>query len=767
MSANVSAQHQLQSEPVAFPTLWASRQSKCLLQGISGCPPRNAPVSTEPTSRQSLFVFARWQMLAVLLVPLWTTAAGPVASARSFLSSRLTQFMPLVSPAQSGESLHIPVDLERDRPGALRSERERHLAGITLDQLLSGLNARAARPTAKDLGIRRDLTEYLIAYYRRQAAADPTARSPRQHLAFLHLILGDTLEQLDEGQSAIAAFQQAAEWYAQLTQDPSGQNLRRYEAYVWHRLGAAYQKTDQPGPARAAYDRAVTLRQALVNTQPQSAMLRLELATTHINRGLLLEQSATLEEAAAAQQTAINLLQRLSVEDPRQLDYPAELARALRHLARIRHKQGQPKEAKDEFNRAVQLQEQVVQLAPQIPDYRRDLALTHFLLSVVHHQNGNRQDALLACRVALEQQRRLVAQHPNELEYQAEFARSWYVLGVVEQQGEAMNDALAAFRQALSLQENLVRQAPGRTLLRLDLAATHHSMGVAYHRVGRRQQAKSAYEQARSLQERIFSEAPQAPAVATPLAYTLHNLGIWYAQEREMEAALSCYRRAQELRMRLAEAGDSAAREALAGTQICLASALRDLQDWAASRHLYDRALAALEQVQADGRGSRDLRWWLRNGYWGRAVLLDRQGQHAEAMQDWDRALAVQEKLADDPGHELAALRLFRLASAIANGAAPEAALAQVRSLTGEQRTRWAPNFAAAQVWARLAAQGRNQPANQTSAWAAEAVACLRQARSAGYFVTKSQVHQLDLDPVWRPLRDRADFQEFQRSLRP
>jgi tetratricopeptide (TPR) repeat protein len=720
-----------------------------------------------PSSQLATFLPARWLTFPALLLTFWTAAGGLVPVAQAFFPRRFAQLTPLFSPAQTGETLHVPVDVERDRPAALRGERERHLAGISLDQLLTGLNATPSRPSAKELAIRRDLTEYLIAYYRRQAAADPTARSPRQHLAFLHLILGDTLEQLDEGQSAITAFQRAAEWYGQLTQEPGGHNLQRYEAYVWHRLGAAHQKNDQPALARAAYDRALTLRQALVTGQPQSTMLRLELASTHVNRGLLLEQSANLEEAAAAQQAAISLLQQLTAKDQRQLEYAAELARALRHLARIRHKQGQPAEAKGEFSRAVQLQEQVVQLAPQIPDYRRDLALTHFLLSVVHHQNGNRQDALQACRVALEQQRQLVDQHPGEMDYQAEFARSWYVLGVVEQQGEAVNDALAAFRQALSLQENLVRQAPGRVILRLDLAATHHSIAVAYHRVGQRQQAKSAYEQARILQEKLFSEAPQAAAVAAPLAYTLHNLGIWHAQELELEKALTCYRRAEELRLRLAEAGDTMAREALAGTQICLASALRDQQDWATARPLYDRALAALEQLQMAGKGSRDLRWWLRNGYWGRAVLLDRLGQHTDAVQDWDRALAEQEKLTDDPGHELAALRLFRSASAIAAGAAPDAALAQIRALTAGQRSRWAPNFAAAQVWARLAAKGASQPVNQSAAWAAEAVACLRQARRAGYFVTKSQVHQLVLDPVWQPLRDRPDFQEFQRSLRP
>lgn len=764
MTATVSLRHEPRPKPAVSPPSFAPMWLNPLSCRAFVWPPKIFPVFSVPPNHPAELVPARGFTSALLLLTLWTAATDVLAIAPAPLTRRLAQLTPLFSPAQTGETLHVPVDVERDRPGALRSERERHLAGISLSQLLTGLNA---RPTPKDLAIRRDLTEYLIAYYRRQAAADPTARGPRQHLALLHLILGDTLEQLDEGPTAIAAFRQAAERYGQLTQDAGGHYLRRYEAYVWHRLGAAYQKNDQPGPARAAYDHATSLRQALVTAQPQSATLRLELATTHVNRGLLLEQLADLEQAAAAQQAAIALLQQLTAEDQKQLDYTAELARALRYLARIRHKQGQPAEAKGDFDRAVQLQEQVVQLAPHIPDYRRDLALTHFLRSVVHHQNGNRQDALLACRMALEQQRQLVDQHPGELDYQAEFARSWYVLGVVEQQGEAVNDALTAFRQALSLQENLVRQVPERTILRLDLAATHHSMAVAYHRAGQRQQAKFAYEQARSLQEKLFSEAPQAKAVVAPLAYTLHNLGIWHAQEMEMDKALTCYRRAEELRLRLAEAGDPAAREALAGTQICLASALRDQQNWAAARQLYDRALAALEQMLSEGQGSRDLRWWLRNGYWGRAVLLDRQGQHAEAVQDWDRALAVQEKLRDDPAHELTALRLFRAASAIAGGATPDSALAQIRALTAGQRSRWAPNLAAAQVWARLAAKGANQPADQTAAWTAEAVACLRQARAAGYFVTQSQVHQLTIDPVWQPLRARADFQEFQRSLRP
>jgi tetratricopeptide (TPR) repeat protein len=698
-----------------------------------------------------------------ILLGVWSVAALVVWLGGGRPATFKLQSTPVITPVQGGDNLFLPVDLERDRPSTLRGERERLLAGVTLDKLLTGLQS-PRRLDAKSLAIRRDLVEFLIGYYRQQAAAEPAGRGPRQHLAFLYLIQGDTLEQQEEWSAAITAFRQSAELYVKLNLELETSPLRRYEAYVWHRLGAAYQKTDQPEPAKEAYQRALNLRRDLIRADPRNPILRFELATTLMNHGLLAEQLLDSDNAEAAYRAAIRYLQSLVAEQGKNLEYRQELARALRNLGRLRHKRGQRPEAQADFQQAVALQEQLISEAPQDPGHRRDLALSHFLLSVMHQQNGRRQEALLACRQALEQQRRLVDEYPGEVDYLVEYARSWHALGVVEHQGEASREAVAAFERALALQENLVRQAPGKPAYRLDLSATHHSLAVVHHRAGRRRDAKLAYDQARALQEKLFSESPQSQPLAQALAYTLHNLGIWYAQEAESESALTFYRRAQELRERLAESGDPAAREALACTRICLASALRDAQQWQPATLLYDRALAALENLQEAKQGSRDLRWWLRNGYWGRAVLRDRLSDHAQAVQDWDLAIAVQEKMEDDPYHELTMLRLFRAASEVAGGQDPTGVVARARSLSAAQRSRWGPNVAAAQVFARAAASSAQGQANL---WAAEAVASLQRARTAGYFVTKAQVRQLEIDPVWKPLLSRDDFQQFRRSLNP
>ncbi len=693
-----------------------------------------------------------------------STVAAPPSVGRTL---RPAQVLPGVLPAQSGDSLFMPVDLERDRPGALRQERDRMLAGITMDKLLAGLQA-PRKLDAKALATRRDLVGYLIAYYRHQVEADATATSARQQLAFMHLVAGDTFEQLGESARAIAAFRSAAEQYAlimgpvgQAVQDPG---LRRYEAYVWHRLGAAYQQVGQNEAAQAAYGRAVQMRQELARAAPRQASLRFELATTQMNLGLLLEQTQAAEAAEAADRAAVELLTQLAVEDPRNVDYRQELARSLRNLGRLRHKQGQKPLAQADFQRAVALQEELIQEAPREPNHRRDLALSHFLLSVMHQQNGRRTAAPRVCRAALEHQRQLVDDFPNEPEYQQEYARTWHALGVVEQEGQAYRDALSAFQQALTLQENLVRLVPDRPVHRLDLSATHHSLAVLHHREGRRREAKAAYDRARSLQEQLIRESSEHLAIWLPFGYTLHNLGIWYAQEADRAQAAALYRQALEIRRRVLErTAQAAAREALACTQVCFAATLRDESDWQAALETFQEAIATLESLRTNGQGGGDLRWWLRNAYWGRAVLHDRQGQFAEALKDWDQAIAMQQRMDDDPGHELAMLRLFRMASAVADGSDPAAALSAARGLSIAQRSQWGPNFAAALVLARVAAR---TPAN-APALSQEAVAALRRARQAGYFQTKAQANQFTIDPAWKALMTREDFQAYVRTLAP
>jgi tetratricopeptide (TPR) repeat protein len=169
-----------------------------------------------------------------------------------------------------------------------------------------------------------------------------------------------------------------------------------------------------------------------------------------------------------------------------------------------------------------------------------------------------------------------------------------------------------------------------------------------------------------------------------------------------------------------------------------------DSLDW------YARAIATLAAVVKQEPGLAIARRLLRLAHGDRARALAQLGRHAEAVQDWDQAVAL------SPAAEQGLLKAHRVLSQVKAGRVAEA-VAEVAELT--KSTKWT----AAQWYdfARVFALASTQDKDKQHEHATRAVELLQRAIQAGY----NNVEYLRKDTDLDSLRGRDDFKKLLESL--
>src|SRR5262249_53214413 len=186
------------------------------------------------------------------------------------------------------------------------------------------------------------------------------------------------------------------------------------------------------------------------------------------------------------------------------------------------------------------------------------------------------------------------------------------------------------------------------------------------------------------------------------------------------------------------------------GSSVNFGHLLQEQGQAEASLAWFARAIALLEPlVQQEPRPVTE-RLFLRNAHWARAQALDKLGRHADAVQDWDRALSLNAVPAGEPGIRSSRAVSLARAGDHARAVAEADALAAAKGATGSALYDLACACA-------LAAAAVQDDAKLQDRYAARAVELLRQAVAKGF---KDAAH-MNKDRDLHALRDRAGFKSL------
>ncbi len=521
----------------------------------------------------------------------------------------------------------------------------------------------------------------------------------------------------------------------------TGRAGRELEAEPHFRLGRIYVALGRWADAEAAFRASLRVGERLANEYPGEPRYRATLAATHNNLGLAVADRGRRAEAEAEFRAALALDERLAAEYPGEPAYRARLASTHGNLGLLLKMLGRRAEAEPEYRAALAVYEALAAEHPGEPAYRAAVAVGHYGLGVLLADQGRRADAAAEYRAAVAPEVRLAADHPAAREYRTAVARSHVNLALLLAGQGQRAAAEAEDRAALPLLERLAAEYPGLPEYRRNLATAHSNLGLVLADLGKRAEAEAEHRAALAGLERLAARDPAAAEYRADLARTHRFLGVLLAGQGRPADAAAEFRAAAAGYERLAAEHPDVAEYA-----VNLGAHALDRGDPAAALDWFAGAVAALEPVHRADPQPGKARQFLRNSHWGRARARKQLGRFAEAVADWDRALAL------DDGSGRAALRLGRaITLAAAGDVAP--ALAAADELARAWPAPPVQRYNLACVYALAAA--KLPPADAGRA-AAKAVGALRQAAAAGL----AMPHLL-ADPDLAAVRGRADFAEL------
>jgi serine/threonine-protein kinase len=470
-------------------------------------------------------------------------------------------------------------------------------------------------------------------------------------------------------------------------------------------LGLLTQTTASPAEAIAMHRRAVDIFLPLTRKHPAVAEYQQKLAASHNDLGMLQLMSLHhYDEAAKELGTALNLRKALVREHSAVAAYLNDLGRSHHNLGILGLQTRQWESARIELDRSLDVRKKLVARYPTVAEYQAALADTHNNRGVLYHNLRQPKQLIEELRRSLALWEKLTRDHPTEDDFQGKLAMNSYNLGVLYSAIRRPKQAEAAYLKALTIRQALARAHPTILDYQHKLARTHHALGAFYAAGNRPREAETAYLKGVEIHERLMQAHPAVLDFAVDLGKGFGRLG-HLVQGRAPEAALG----------------------------------------W------FDRSCRTHEAVLAKQPHHSDSLEALRHSLAGRALVRDRLHRYAEALEDWDRSLALGKGPAPDRWQARRAVTLAHLGE---HGLARDTAAA----LAGKTPISADVLYDVACVYA-LAAAAR--PNDRAEADATRAVELLTRAHVAGYFRTAARRAELKTDSDLASLRSRDDFKKF------
>jgi serine/threonine protein kinase/tetratricopeptide (TPR) repeat protein len=587
--------------------------------------------------------------------------------------------------------------------------------------------ARAERTRGDLLRLRRRNADAAAAYRRAAAtlepivAAAPQALAPRKELGRALQWLGRVLTEMDQTEPAVAALNQALDIQAPLLAEfPTIPRVREDLAITSDWLGLALRQAGKRAESETAQRRALAHYRRLADDFPRRPELRRELARGLVNLGVWLDDAGRSADAIAVYREAIPVLDELVKQVPDAPKPLRDLATVTNNLSKALMDLGRLDQAVAAYQRAVAAGAEVVRRFPDAPDLRDQLANTLInqgkLLADLEDYDG----AEAAYEKAMTLATRLVDEHAEFTTYRATKARCLGHRAALLAQQQKKDEAHAAYGEAIALYEGVLKEPAGSSDYRADLALTLSNMTDLDNRplAERERTGRRALE----LFAELLPARPDDIGLQLQVASATVNLGeVLEAQGNTAEAEKFYARAADSFEQLSRQPGIPVA------CQNYLAYALTDqgmlllkTERPAEAREAFAKAAEAARTAWK-GQNLQEYRKTLVKALDRLGEALLAEGHHAEVI---PVALELTSLEPDRPEARLVAARLMARCMELA-----EADM----SLPADQR----------------AAEARR--------YGDRAVAQLRMAVDGGLPDPK----QLDREPVFKPLLERADFQDL------
>jgi serine/threonine protein kinase len=611
--------------------------------------------------------------------------------------------------------------------------------------------------------------ENALADYRRAmeifeplVAEFPTVPDYRSELAHSQNGLGNLLQEMGRWSEAEIHYNKTLALRAPLAAEiPSVPQYRNELAYTHNGLGLLFRHMDRWAEAETQHNKALALREQLAVEFPNDARYQRDAAGSLHNLGQLMRRTGRWTEEIVLYERAIRHQEQALERDPQDATSREFLANHHLSLGNVLCDLGRLGEAEPHLRQAVDLVEKLATEFPTVPGYRDTLADHHLWLQMLLAKVGRWAEAEKHCRKALALREKLAADFPAVSHYQLSLAGDLGNLAEVVARIGKRTAAVDLYERAIGVQTQASGRDPAGDWWHF-LASHHAGLGLVLTDLGRRAEAKAHRRRARSLKEKLIADYDWHP-YRDSLANDYRSLGSQLAQQGRWEEAEAQCRKALAILEKLGTDFPAVTDYVVdrAWSYTSLGDLVRDRGQTHEALDWYAKAVAALQPVLAKEKRLVNAREALRDTHWGRARALDLLRRHAEAVQDWEQALVL------DDSRYCSVLQLGRAISQAHLSGDHSKALAAAAALAKDGDGPTLEGLARVCSLASAAVASDKQQADETARfqerYAGQAVQLLRQAAGNGHRDHAYLKEGTDL----APLRSRADFQQLLAEAEP
>jgi serine/threonine-protein kinase len=525
----------------------------------------------------------------------------------------------------------------------------------------------------------------------------------------------------------------AMQFYEQFTSELSDDpDLRFEQVFVLGALADLEHEVGDKSKAIDWYQRAIEIMEPLAAEQPANRNYLERLSTLQNNIGHTHRQLGQWAESLAAIESARAMQLKLLEADPTNDMYKFNLAASCSHLAALHRHAGRHDDVERLYREGLAL---VQGLPRTVPDFTQREAGFHHSLGEFYRENNRLEDAERELATAVSLREQIIARAASRVpEYHQSLFRSRTTLARLYHETSRAPAAESLLRTAIDDHRGFVRDFPNRTDARTGLASAIEQLATWLDVSGGNAEAAALRAEAKLLRDGA-ANLPESIAPAPSRNDGPESRG-------QTLATLGDYERG---------AGEKAHRAA--------DPEKRD-RHWRSAIEFYSRAVGEFES-RTTGNSDDGVQRLLCRAYQSRATLSDRLGQHADALADCDRALAIAA-----PDSQLA-IRIRR-AAALAGMGRHEQAASELNQLEepAARSIRTLAELAAAyaacaEAVRQDASLGGEMRKSQAAAFEAHAAELLCGAASAADFQPADLAEFLRAEPRCDAIAARRDVQDL------
>jgi serine/threonine protein kinase/Tfp pilus assembly protein PilF len=403
-------------------------------------------------------------------------------------------------------------------------------------------NAAEAQRNAADYRRERDTAR------QEKARAERHLQIVRDRVDRLNRLGGDLLRRPGLYRTGQAVLEQALAFYQELLpEEGNDPRVRREAARLFDQVAGIHHTLDQAAKAAEAWGRQASLLTSLLEEEPASKDLRMDLAHSHRWRGNALRDLGKAREAREAYDQAARLQEGLLRESPNEARFQLALANTLLNAAALRSYWAQTDELEPVYRRILELDRAAVHTAPENPVFNAELALALGEQGMFFLEAGRGAQAEAAVREAVEIHQRVLAGGRLKGSVERYVARNFVNLGQVLAAAGQVREAEQSYRKAVDLLDRVVKELPESVYPRVDLARTLPRLADLLKDLGRRQEAEVIRRRMTRLYETLKANFAEDPEHRRNLVLSYLGLACLLCELGRQAEAAEPYRKALEL----------------------------------------------------------------------------------------------------------------------------------------------------------------------------------------------------------------------------